>query len=366
MVLEGERHVVQVLDACPCHLDDAVALAHARTVGGPARTRVGQQHAARLLLHRPVVGHRPQIGAVSAAVAFTRGRGGGSRVDGRGVSSRHARGEHGRQLGDARRALRVEGGRLVLGAVVLLVRAREQMEHRNARRVEAGLVGGTVSIPAPDHLETLCGRGRVQQRVPLGRRLRAQHDELVVAQPAHHVQVDHGHGVRRRRGQGGHEARGSGEPDLLAREEGEHHRAVRRDAGQGRAHALGGQQHRHRARRVVVRAVVDGALVRPHGSRPAVAEVIVVRAHDDGLAGERPAAGHDPGDVLGAREGRPQRDAAGHPHRGNDSGARPQVAVHVVLEPPQVDTPGAQPPFGDTAAHLQDGNPGRALRSIVA
>ena len=121
MVLQGERHVVQVFDARARHLDDAIALAHARAIGGTTGPGVGEQHAARLLLHRPVVGHGPEIGAVTAAVAFARRWRGRARVDGNHVAAGHLGGEDGRELGDAGRALRVERGRLVLGAVVLLV-----------------------------------------------------------------------------------------------------------------------------------------------------------------------------------------------------------------------------------------------------
>ena len=206
MVLEGERHVVQILYARARHLDDAVALAHARAIGGTAGASVREEDAARLLLHRPVIGHRPEIGAVAAAVALARGRCGGAGVDRSRVTPCHARGQGRRQRRDARRALRVQGGRLVLRTVVLLVAAREQVEDGDPGRVEAGLIGRAIAVAAAGDLEPLLRGGRVEQRVPLRGRLRAQDEELVVAQATHHVQVDHGHGAGRGRGQGRDEA----------------------------------------------------------------------------------------------------------------------------------------------------------------
>ena len=92
-----------------------------------------------------------------------------------------------------------------------------------------------------------------------------------------------------------------------------------------------------------------------------------MRADHHRLAGQGPAAGHDPGHVLGSRERRPERDA--RPvirNPGTTTRARPEVAVHVFLEPPQVDARRAQPPFGNAAAHLEDGNSSGALRAVVA
>ena len=135
---------------------------------------------------------------------------------------------------------------------------------------------------------------------------------------------------RRRR----HETRGAGEAHLLRREQREDHGAVRSGAGQRLAHALGREQHGHRARRVVVRAVVDGALVGPHRAGTAVAQVVVVGAHDHRLA--RPAArarAAIPATFaavanVGRRATRPDTRTPETTRR-----ARTEVAVHLALEP---------------------------------
>ena len=46
--------------------------------------------------------------------------------------------------------------------------------------------------------------------------------------------------------------------------------------------------------------------------------------------------------------------------------ARAQVPVHVHLETAQIDAGRAQPPFGDAAPNLEDGDAGRALGPVVA
>ena len=57
--------------------------------------------------------------------------------------------EPGGERDDPRRPRGVQGGGLVVGRVIRLVRAGEEVQHGDARGVEAGLIGGAVTVAPP-------------------------------------------------------------------------------------------------------------------------------------------------------------------------------------------------------------------------
>ena len=79
--------------------------------------------------------------------------------------------------------------------MITLVRAGEEMQHRNALGVEAGLIGRAVAIAARRDLEMRLGARGVEQRSPLGGGVGAEGGELIVFELSDHVEVHHGHNV---------------------------------------------------------------------------------------------------------------------------------------------------------------------------
>ena len=80
---------------------------------------------------------------------------------------------------------------VVFRRVVLLVSSREEMEHRNLRRVKRCLVGRTVAVAARSDRETETFRRFRDDVRPLRSRFGTESDESVIAQPADHIEVHH-------------------------------------------------------------------------------------------------------------------------------------------------------------------------------
>ena len=153
MILEREGHVIQILDARSGHLHDAIAAADARLIGRPSRPHVGEQHAAALRVHGSIVGDGAEVGAVAAAVSFQGGGGGETRVGRRDVAARERLHDPRSEIDDARGAGVIQRLRAIIRRVIPLVRSGEEMEHRDALGVEAGLIRRAVAVAARNHIQ---------------------------------------------------------------------------------------------------------------------------------------------------------------------------------------------------------------------
>src|SRR5438105_6594560 len=109
--------------------------------------------------------------------------------------------------------------------MVVLVQVGEEVQHRDVTRIKGAVIGGTVSVSESGDAEWCSrferGTGRpavrtVEQRGQLSRGRDAVYDQLVVTQPADHVEVDHGDGAVERYGTVGDEVLGAEEAHFLA------------------------------------------------------------------------------------------------------------------------------------------------------
>ena len=163
----------------------------------------------------------------------------------------------------------------------------------------------------------------------------------------------------------GDERRGAREAGLLAGEQRDHERAALGRALRGLGQARRREQRGRGAGRVVVGAVVHRARLGSQRALAAEAEVIVVGAEHDDLAGQTAAAGQDAGHVHRVEVRRAQVDAAAHPDAGARVRARHEVAVDRGLERREVDPRRRQPFPRDLELHLQHRDAGRAFRPVV-
>jgi hypothetical protein len=104
-------------------------------------------------------------------------------------------------------------------------------------------------------------RRLVQQTIKLGRRAAAHRGQFRVPQPAHHVVVDHRHRVLQRKAGIVHIVTAADQTAFLG-VEGDEHQPPCRTFGP-RSVTASQLDDRHRTGGVVVRAVMDGPLVRP-------------------------------------------------------------------------------------------------------
>ena len=364
VILQRVRHVVEVLDACPADLDDAVAALDAGLVRGRAATHVRQQHAARRGIHRGVIRHRAEVCAVAAAVALHCGPARRARIQRRDLAARQRR-HHVRDEPDyARLAGEVHRIGHVLGRVIALMRAGEEVQYRHMRGVKAGLVRWPVAVAGFGDLEIRPGACSIDEAAPFRGGVGAEGGDLVVAQRPDHVQIHHGHDARHRYRRMGDEVARASQAALLAGEEREQNCPPVRALRQRVAQQLRRIQHTGVAGSVVVRSGMNGVDVRLHRAFPAVAEVIVVRAENDDLAGQRASAGQHRRKVLAVVEMRLHVGHAVHA-REEHAGARFQIGVDILLKLPQVDAGLLEPALRDGQLHLNDGNPGGALWSVV-
>src|SRR2546430_2446822 len=211
------------------------------------------------------------------------------------------------------------------------------MEHRDAHRVEARLVRGAVAVPPARDVERRVPGGAIDQVLPLGRGVGAERDQLVLPQPSDHVEIDHGRDAGYRDRRVLDEPGGPRQTDLLAGEERDQDAPSIRDAGERAPQRLPDEHGPDGARSVVVGAVVNRVLVRAHGVLSAIAQMVVVGADHDVFVLQSPLARDHSGQVLRFLEARAQGD------RPRDSGsrggdrARLEIAIHVLLEAPEID-----------------------------
>src|SRR5205085_10191903 len=121
-------------------------------------------------------------------------------------------------------AARVDLAHDITRAMVVLVQVGEEVQHRDVTRIKGAVIGGTVSVTESGDAEWCSrferGTGRpavrtVEQRGQLSRGRDAVYDQLVVTQPADHVEVDHGDGAVERYGTVGDEVLGAEEAHFL-------------------------------------------------------------------------------------------------------------------------------------------------------
>ena len=274
----------------------------------PPRANAREQDAGRAAGRPAVVRHGAQRGVERTNVALGRRHRDLAEREGT-RAARHRRRKRGHDRGDLSGARGVDLVGRVGWLVIVAVRAREEVHDGNACGVERHLVAGTEATALDGRaVDAAGGAGRDQQVLPLVGGRHAEHGDVVVTQTAHHVEVEHRAHVLHveARGRRPREARRAQHARLFARE--------------GREDDVGGQracaarelarrlEHARRARGVVVGAHVRQVAVGRERVLIAEAEVIVVRANDDGgrgrsVGGLRAAqSGHDVEGRLG-REG---------------------------------------------------------------
>ncbi len=235
------------------------------------------------------------------------------------------------------------------------------MEHRNVCGVEARLIRWAVAVAARRHVEFRRSGGAVDDAGPLGRALRSERHEPVVAHHPDHVEIDHRDSACDRFRRMRNEIRGTAETCLFCCEEREHDRAPILRPRELASQALRDRDDRRGSRSVVVRAVVNCLDVGTQRAPSAKSEVIVVRAYDEDFAREFSAAGQQSRDVVRVCERRVHVDV---PVDANPSRTRrgPEGRIVILLPLRQID---AEPFLRHRCLHLQHGNPQRALRSVV-
>ena len=163
----------------------------------------------------------------------------------------------------------------------------KKLRRGHAGLVEAGDVGRLIRIRLQDEIETGGDVGLLENLRPHGARARGLHGELVVHHAADHVEVQIRRELRGRHRWLVDEGVRADESDLLRRPEREQHVAAARLLRK----RFGDSEHRGRARRIVVRAVVNLAGFFLAGERVAVvaaAEMVVVRAQRNPRLDRRP------------------------------------------------------------------------------
>ena len=79
--------------------------------------------------------------------------------------------------------------------MIVGVRSGEEVQHRDARRVEGHVVARPVAVAARPAVDAIRVAGLLHEVLPLGRGLRAEHLEAVVPHASDHVHVEHGDDV---------------------------------------------------------------------------------------------------------------------------------------------------------------------------
>src|SRR5215831_19543705 len=224
LALADQRsELLEPVDRGPGESHDDVALAQPRALGA------GAGHHARQ--PEPVVagaGERDDAeerAGRAAALALTPGRPRDLGVDGPRVA-REPTDDARADGGDARHAARVElvGG--VTRLVAVAVAAGVEEEHRDSRRVEPAVIGGTVRRAVdlePDALEL---RRVAHDRAYLSSDVGAADIETASLQPADHVEVHHRDGSIERDDGPVHVVARADQPELLGAEQGEDQRAA--------------------------------------------------------------------------------------------------------------------------------------------
>ena len=213
--------------------------------------------------------------------------------------------------------------------MVLVGDAGEEMQSRNPTLVKGEMVPHRRAAVDLFQLQRRLAVGAIQERVELLRRPGAEDRQLVIAEPADHVKVQHGHRIRHREQRVFDVILAAHQPFLLAAETDE-------DQPSSRLLAACCQpprqlQNGRRAGGVVVRPVVDFAAVRLARAELAAADVVVMRAEHDRLLRQRPLALQHADDVRRLR----QRPLEGrlHVHRPAGQGLRnrPKLAVNLLF-----------------------------------
>ena len=170
--------------------------------------------------------------------------------------------------------------------MIVVVIAGEQEQHRNARRIEAGVIAGASATRICAHRETATLDRRTDELVELLRGAGAAHRQLVTTQTTHHVKVDHGGDLVRGHGRVLHELAAAIESALLGGEGEEDDAATIRGRFLGVVeivHGARAAQHGAGAAGVVVGAWMQLAAVLRIGAEVAHAHVVVVTADDHPL-----------------------------------------------------------------------------------
>ena len=198
--------------------------------------------------------------------------------------------------------------------MIVVVQVGEEVQHRQVLGVETRMVAGTE--PVAHRADRELGRRvrRVHDARQFRRRGHAVHDQLVVVQPAHHVEVDHRADLLERHRRMVGPVRGPEQAQLLAAEGREHDRAPR-GVPREQPRQL---EHRRHPRCIVIGAVPDRVLrLGVEGEVAGPAQVVHVRADHDVLVDERRIAPAqephhvDRGQLPGRRVRVPRRDRLG-------------------------------------------------------
>ena len=176
------------------------------------------------------------------------------------------------------------------------------MQHWDLASVEAAVVTGAEPARFLCHRESGRLGQPVDEWIEAGTSSGAVDDQLVINQPANHVEVDHGRSPLEWHQRIGRVVATAQQPPLFTGKGHEQHCPRKRPHGLELPGNL--QQHR-RATGVVVGAVVDGLLARRQGVAVAVAEVVVVGPEDDNVTvkgravGRLSSSGQNAHDVVG-------------------------------------------------------------------
>ena len=266
--------VVDVGYGLSAELDDHVAAAQSGLIRRAAVAHARQLHARRL---GGVIRDGAQVDAQPVAAALT----GGTfhlRILRAIFAVRQIFHQRRGVRGDARHSPVVQGFGVVGRPVVVFVAAGEKTQHRHVLRIESRAVRGQIGVVLRDELEAGGHVVPLDETTPQIRRANGLHDEFVVAQTAHHVEVQIRHDFREGHRRIGNEPRRSHQTELFAGPEREN------DAPAARfrlREQLRQAQHDGRPRGVVVGAVVNLAPLvfvreRANGAPP---DVIVMRPH---------------------------------------------------------------------------------------
>ena len=126
------------------------------------------------------------------------------------------------QRRDLRRALQVDLLPVVAGAVVVAVEAGEEVDGRDAPRLERGIVAASRARPVTLDAEAAQPLSRAFEVGFDRRRVLETAHVHAAAGPPHHVEVEHGDGVGHRHRRAFHVVRRPQQPALLSRERDEH------------------------------------------------------------------------------------------------------------------------------------------------
>ena len=187
--------VVDVRDLLAAKFHDDVAAFQARFLSRAAAAHAGEFHAGNL---GRVIGNGAEVGAQILATATAGISAGNGEVVGTLRAFREVGDEGAGELRDAFEAVVVECVGLVGRAMVILMAAGEEIQHRHAFRVERRGVGGQVGIFLEREVEAGGDVAFLDELAPRAGGTDALQAELVVAQAADHVEVHIRSDVRHR------------------------------------------------------------------------------------------------------------------------------------------------------------------------